>query len=66
LLLEIKYESARPKGWRQNIIDIFGEDSKAVQFLDGKIAASPYGENDEVVAAESQMIHLLATIELVK
>lgn len=41
---------------------VFGQDSKAVKFLDDKIAESPDGEKEEVIAAESQMIHLLGTL----
>ena len=37
----------------------FGEQSGAVKFLDTKIAESPKGEDEEVLADESQMIQLL-------
>lgn len=40
----------------------FGEDSKAVKFLDDKIAESPNGENEEVIADEGQMVYLLGTM----
>jgi hypothetical protein len=40
----------------------FGENSRAVAFLDEKIAASPNGENEEVIADEGQMIYLLGTM----
>lgn len=36
-----------------------GEDTKAVKFLDKRIAESPRGENEEVLADESQMIYLI-------
>jgi hypothetical protein len=42
----------------------FGAESKAVKFLDEKIAASPNGERDEVVADESQMVNLLGTMAM--
>lgn len=35
------------------------EGNKAVQFLDGKIAESPNGRDEEVIAADSQMRMLL-------
>ncbi len=37
----------------------FGEESRAVEFLDAKIAESPNGKNEEVLADESQMLYLL-------
>lgn len=40
----------------------FGEDSPAVKFLDKKIADSPNGANEEVVADEGQMVFMLAKI----
>lgn len=41
---------------------VFGEESKAVEYLDAKIKESPHGEDEEVIAAESQMIYLLGSI----
>jgi hypothetical protein len=41
----------------------YGEASKAVKFLDDKIAASPKGEDEEVLADETQMIYLLDTMD---
>lgn len=38
----------------------WGETSGAVQFLDTKIAESPNGDNEEVLADETQMIQVLA------
>ncbi len=38
----------------------WGEASGAVKFLDAKIAGSPGGENEEVLADEAQMIQVLA------
>lgn len=43
---------------------VFGADSKAVKFLDDKIAESPNGEKEEVLADESQMVHALAQMAL--
>lgn len=40
----------------------FWEGSKAVKFLEDKIAESPNGENEEVIADEGQMIYLLGTM----
>lgn len=37
----------------------FGEDSPQVRFIMNKIATSPSGANEEVVAEESQMMYLL-------
>jgi hypothetical protein len=37
----------------------FGENSAAIKFLDEKIAESPNGENEEVIADETQMVNLL-------
>lgn len=42
---------------------VFGEDSKAASFIQKKIDESPHGEDEEVVAAESQMIFLLMDME---
>ncbi|MFA5559326.1 MAG: hypothetical protein WDA59_07765 [Methanofastidiosum sp.] len=47
--------------YRKFAVMLFGEDSGAVTFLDKKIAESPNGENEEVLADEQQMIYLLAT-----
>jgi hypothetical protein len=45
-------------------VAFFGAESKAVKFLDEKIATSPYGENEEVLADETQMVNLLATMSI--
>jgi hypothetical protein len=37
----------------------FGEESVQVRFINQKIAASPNGADEEVVAEESQMMYLL-------
>ena len=39
---------------------LFGD--KAVQFIQSKIDESPNGKNEEVLAHESQMIHLLVSM----
>jgi hypothetical protein len=41
---------------------VFGEDSKAVVFMDKKIKESPRGRDEPVIAAESQIVYLLARI----
>lgn len=38
---------------------VFGKDSRAVKYLQQKVAASAKGEDEEVLAPESQMIMLL-------
>ena len=40
----------------------FGESSEAVHYLDRKIAGSPHGADEEVIADESQMVQLLGTM----
>lgn len=42
----------------------FGEGSKAVAYLQKKIDESPNGVDEEVVADESQMVHLLGQIHI--
>jgi hypothetical protein len=48
--------------YRKLIVALLGEDSPSTKFLDEKIAESPVGKNDEVIADESQMIYLLTNI----
>jgi hypothetical protein len=43
-------------------ISLFGQESEAVKLLDDKIKDSPEGENEEVLADESQMFFLLANL----
>jgi hypothetical protein len=45
--------------YRMMVAMIAGEGTKAVQFLDEKIAASTFGENEKVIAPDSQMRMLL-------
>lgn len=42
----------------------FGEGSKAVAYLQKKIDESPNGAGEEVIAEESQMVHLLGQIHI--
>lgn len=46
--------------YRKMAAAVFGEDSKSVKFLDGKIKEQ--GEDEEVVATEDQMLLLLGTM----
>ena len=48
--------------YKKLAVIFFGESSKAVKFLDDKIAESPNGENEEVIADEGQMLFLLTNI----
>lgn len=41
---------------------VFGSDSNAVKYLDKKISESSIGENEEVIADESQMVYVLSHI----
>jgi len=50
--------------YRKMSVVVFGEDSAAVAFLDKKIAESPDGEAERVIANENQMVHLLGTIHV--
>lgn len=47
---------------RKYAVDTFGEDSPAVKFLDERIAESPNGEDEEVIADEAQFVHVLMII----
>lgn len=38
---------------------VFGENSKATQFIDAKIAESRNGEKEEVLTDETQMLNML-------
>jgi len=46
-------------GEYRKICTLLGEDNKAVQFLDKKIAESTKGEDEVVIVADSQMRMLL-------
>ena len=41
---------------------VFGKDSQQVKFIMDKIAVSPNGANEEVIAEESQMMYLLVNL----
>jgi hypothetical protein len=41
----------------------FGEDSAQYEFIESKIIQSPNGELEEVIAEESQMMYLLASMD---
>jgi hypothetical protein len=45
--------------WRKIALSLGGENSRAVKFFDEKIAASPNGENEEVIADETQVMYLI-------
>jgi hypothetical protein len=47
--------------YRKLCISMFGEDSKAVRYIDDLIAKS--GEDEEVLADEVQMLNLLLAVE---
>lgn len=49
--------------YRKMAVMFMGANSKAVKFLDKKIADSPNGENEEVIADERQMVTMLFEIE---
>lgn len=49
-------------GYRTLTAAIFGTDSRAVKFLDAKIANQ--GADEEVLAPEGQMVYLLTTVHL--
>lgn len=48
--------------YRKLAVLFFGEGNKAVKYLDEKIAESPDGADEEVIADESQMVYLLGTM----
>lgn len=43
---------------------VFGKDSPAVEFLRKKIADAPNGADEEVIADEGQMVHLIGQIHI--
>jgi len=48
--------------YRKLCVKHWGEVSKAVQFVDAKIASAPGGENEEVVSDERQMVNMLMNL----
>jgi hypothetical protein len=55
--MNITYQYSSPED-----LKLFGENSKAVEFLNEKIKDDPDGEKGEVIADESQMIYLLVNL----
>lgn len=49
--------------WSDLTNAVFGKDSPQAKFLDKKIAESPNGRDEEVIAEESQMLYVLATLK---
>jgi hypothetical protein len=49
--------------YRNLAVIVFGADSPQVKFLDDKIQESPNGRHEEVISAESQMVHLLMELK---
>lgn len=49
--------------YRMLAAELWGEDSRAVAFLDKKIAGQSEGADAEVIVEETQMLLLLAHIE---
>jgi hypothetical protein len=45
--------------YRKIAVALGGEVSPAVEFFDKKIAESPNGENEEVIAHETQVLYLI-------
>ena len=50
--------------YRKLAAALFGADSTATKLMDKQIADAPNHENEEVMADESQIVHLLLTIEI--
>jgi hypothetical protein len=48
------------KTWRKIALALGGENSSVVKFFDEKIANSPHGEDEKVIAAEEQMLILIS------
>ena len=48
--------------YRDLVATILGEASPATKYLDEKIADSPKGRDEEVLADESQMLHLIKSL----
>lgn len=42
---------------------IFGKDSNQTRFIENKIMESPNGPDEEVIAAENQMLYLLVNLK---
>lgn len=50
------------KSYKQICDIFFGADSLQAKFISEKINISPNGEDEEVIAEESQMMYLLASL----
>lgn len=50
--------------YRVMAVAVFGEDSPAVAFLGRKIAESPNGADEEVIADEGQVVYALGQIHM--
>ncbi|WP_439823959.1 hypothetical protein [Aeromonas caviae] len=50
--------------YRIMAVAVFGQDSKAVAFLDKKIAESPNGVDEEVIVDESQAVAMLGQLHM--
>ena len=48
------------KTWRKIALALGGEGSEAVKFFDEKIANSPHGEDEKVIANETQVLYLIS------
>lgn len=55
-------EPSTLKTYRKIAVIMGGENTKATQFIDDKISESPKGENEVVIADESQMLFLLVQL----
>ena len=49
--------------YREHALLVFGKLSPAVEYLDLKIAESPHGPDEEVLADEEQMLRLLGKMD---
>lgn len=49
--------------YRKLLAPVLGEKSKAIEYLDRKIAESPWGADEKVFASERQMLDLLLNLE---
>lgn len=45
--------------WIKMVQLVFGKDSKAIDFLEKKVLESPNGRNEEIIADEGQLLHVL-------
>lgn len=50
--------------YREIAVGLYGEESEAVKYLDERIATSPNGADEEVIADEGQVMYLLAQLYL--